>query len=53
MGARARQIERVELADDAEGTGYSEFHTKLRPNADQRKPRAKLGLLSLIELLSG
>ena len=33
----AQQIGRAELADDTEGTEYSEFHIKLRPNADQEK----------------
>ena len=33
----AQQIGRAELADDTEGTEYSEFHVKLRASADQEK----------------
>lgn len=33
----AQQIGRAELADDTEGTEYSEFHIKLRADADQEK----------------
>ncbi len=38
----AQQIGRAELADDTEGTEYSEFHIKLRPNADQEEAESEI-----------
>ena len=37
-----QQIGRAELADDTQGTEYSEFHIKLRPNADQEKAESEI-----------
>jgi CzcA family heavy metal efflux pump len=38
----AQQIGRAELTDDTEGTEYSEFHIKLRPNADQENAESEI-----------